>query len=202
MKHMNSSRREKLLLMLFPTALVLAIYSVFFAYPNQQKLRTLVRDFEQANQIAITEREATDSKNQLEATRQSLTRQKQRNQSSLLKIRELGHGWRNPDARLETLQQVTETMDQFNLSVVYQGFVDEPNLSTYFKNLTSMINREAVTQPLEYWEAEVEGTYPDMTLFLFEISKQNMHIVPVAISMKSPADSIAGNKNWKIIFLI
>ncbi len=198
----NSNQRERYLLMLFPTALILAIYSVFFAYPYQQAHRAQLRSFRTAQETATSVAEANSARDQLESSRQSLNRLKSKIQSSQQAIQERGNSWRNLDDRLDTFQQVTEALFAHNLSVVYQGYTIEPTISNYYKNLAAIIDRQLPEQKLEYWEVEVQGTYPDMTKFLMAINDQKMNIIPLTISMKSDSQSTASFKSWKIVFLI
>ncbi len=197
----TTTRRERFLLTLFPAALVLAIYSVFFAYPLQRSYRDQNAAYRAAQLVAVSEVDAQAASDKLESTRQSLNRLKAKNQASLSSVQDLGHTWRNLQNRLDTYQQVTETLHANDLSVVYQGEATEPLVSAYCKSLTAIIDRQA-TQKLSFWEVEVEGSYPDMTNFLSELAEKKMNLVPVAISMKSSSESHGMIKNWKIVFLI
>jgi type II secretory pathway component PulM len=194
------SKRERFLLMLFPAALILAVYSVFFAVPLQRTFRQRSQEFNTAKLTAISESQAQLSREQLELTRSNLSRLKNTNQANQQKIAELGQSWRNLDNRLDTFQRVTEALHANDISIVLQSESTNPLVSVYIRNLVTIIDRQG-PQELAFWEVEVEGSYTNMANFLSELSEQNMDIIPLAISMKSASGS-SSLKNWKIVFLI
>ena len=65
-----------------------------------------------------------------------------------------------------------------------------------------MIDRHSNQPPLEFWQIEVKGTYPDMTRFLTQLCQDRKDIVPLILSMSPTEEHSTADKKWMIIFLI
>ena len=202
MKKQTTTGRERFLLMLFPAALVLAIYSVFFAYPLQNQYARALGEYRVAQAAAPRPADVLMAKRQLADTREALRRLKAKLKTGQQRLQELGADWRNLDNRLETIQQVTELLRQYDLSVVFQGYVEEPAIPEYFQDLTQMIDRHSNQPPLEFWQIEVKGSYPDMTRFLTQLCEDRQDIVSLILSMSPIEEASTADKKWIIIFLI
>ena len=62
----DNSKREQFLLMLFPAALILAVYSVVFAIPLRQEKSKIEAEYKTAMQASVSEDAAQLSKKYLE----------------------------------------------------------------------------------------------------------------------------------------
>ena len=117
----DDSKREQFLFTLFPAALILAVYAVMFALPMRNTQSAVQTEYATESAIAISTEMAAASKINLETEKQSLERINKRVASSKQQIRELSQGWRSRKSRLETLEKITELMQDYNLSIVSQG---------------------------------------------------------------------------------
>ncbi len=197
----SPKRRERFLLVLFPAALILAVYSIFFAIPAQRKLQERQAKYRAAQDVAIKPYDADLSRQKLENTKLGLQRLKSNIAANRARLREISQAWRHTDNRLATLQQITEMLRDHDLSVVFQGFKNEQELSNYNRELIDIINRQGPENALEYWQIELQGSFPHVTQFLDSINSQQLGIIPVSITMKLPPNK-GNEKNWIIVFLI
>jgi hypothetical protein len=198
---MPSRRREQWLLVLFPAALILAVYSVFSVIPAHRQLQGKQSQVQIAQVNAVTAFDAGQSLANLEQARLSLQRLKSNIASNRESLQRISQEWRRIDNRLATFQQITEMMRYHDLSVVFQGYMDELELSTYNQELIDILNRQDPSSSLEYWQIEMQGSFMSVTQFLDSINSQQLGVIPVSVSMKvSPQD--ANEKSWTIVFLI
>ena len=148
-----------------------------------------------------TAEEANESQNLLQMAQNNLESERQRIAAGRNKLREVALSWRADDSQLESVQQITKAMEEFNLSVVNQDNESQPILSDYFVDICQIINTHCEEQPLRFWQVEVEGRYFDLTNFLASIDHQVMRTIPVSISMVASTNN-DGNHSWKIVFMI
>lgn len=197
----DNSKRERFLLMLFPAALILAVYSVVFAIPLRQQKSKIEAEYNTARQAAVSEEAAQLSKQYLENEKQSLERLRTRESNSKEQIRELSQSWRSRKSRLETFEKITELMRDYNLSIVSQGGTDSMTVSSYMRDLFEMMNEQAVQEPVEFWPVEVKGAFFDVLKFLTDVNTVSKSIIPVSITMK-PDPENKTQKMWTIVFVI
>ena len=197
----DDSRREQFLLILFPAALILAIYSVLFAVPMRREKSTVETEYIQQSMSSVSTEMADISRQNLSNERESLERLRNRVSNSKQQIRELSQGWRSRKGRLETLEKITELMRDYNLSIVSQGGNDSVVVSSYLQDLFRMMNEQAAQEPVEFWPVEVKGAYFDVLVFLTDVNTLAKSIIPVAITMK-PASEGSAQKTWTIVFVI
>jgi hypothetical protein len=197
----ENSNREQFLLMLFPAALILAIYSVMFAVPLRQQKSRIEAEYLQAKQAGVSETAAALSKQNMVIEKDSLERLRNRVSMSKQQIRELSQGWRSRKSRLETLEKITELMRDYNLSIVSQGGGESVVVSSYLQELFQMMNESAVQDPVEFWPVQVKGAYFDVLEFLTDVDTLAKSIIPVADNMK-PESEGSSQKTWTIVFVI
>jgi hypothetical protein len=197
----DDSNREQFLLMLFPAALILAIYSVMFAVPLRNEKSRIESEYVRANQTGVTELDAALSRQNMANEKSSLERLHNRVSTSKQQVRELSQGWRSRKSRLETLEKITELMRDYNLSIVSQGGDDGVVVSSYLQDLFQMMNEQAVQEPVEFWPVEVKGAYLDVLEFLTDVDTAAKSIIPVAVTMK-PESEGSSQKTWTIVFVI
>ncbi|MFT5301449.1 MAG: DNA repair exonuclease SbcCD ATPase subunit [Mariniblastus sp.] len=196
----DDSKREQFLLMLFPAALILAIYSVLFAVPLRQEKSKIETEYLLAQKSSVSPEAAENSRVQLANERDSLERIRKRVANSKAQIRELSQGWRSSISRLETLEKITELMQDYNLSMVSQGGKESVVVSTTLQQLFDMMN-EQTTQAVEYWPVEVKGAYFDVLEFLTSVDTLATSIIPISITMQ-PETEGSSQKTWTIVFVI
>ncbi len=197
----DSKSREQFLLVLFPAAILLAVYSVFVAIPGQQRLRAEQAKLQLTQAQAVTPADAENSLGQLENAQQSLQRMKSSVSSNREQVRALSQAWRRTDNRLATFQLITEKLRYHDLSVVFQGYMTEVDISEYHQKLIELINRQEPEIAVEFWQIELKGSFLNVTEFLESIDGDPLGIIPVAIAMKSSSDP-REPKSWTIVFLI
>jgi hypothetical protein len=197
----DNSKRERFLLMLFPAALILAVYSVVFAIPLRQEKSKIEAEYSTAVQAAVSEEAARLSKQYLENEKESLERLRTRESDSKEQIRELSQSWRSRKSRLETFEKITELMRDYNLSIVSQGGTESMTVSSYMRDLFEMMNEQAVQEPVEFWPVEVKGAFFDVLKFLTDVNTVATSIIPVSITMK-PDPENKTQKVWTIVFVI
>jgi flagellar motility protein MotE (MotC chaperone) len=197
----DDSRREQFLLMLFPAALILAIYSVLFAVPMRQQKSKIEAEFLLQRATAISTENAKIARRNLYTEQESLERLRKRVSSSKQQIRELSQGWRSRKSRLETLEKITELMRDYNLSIVSQGGNESVVVSSYLQDLFKMMNDQTALEPVEFWPVEVKGAYFDVLEFLTDVHTLAKSIIPVAITME-PESTGSSQKTWTIVFVI
>ena len=195
------TNREQRLLVLLPAALVLAGYSFFLAIPKQRDLQNALGEVESLRRTAIPPEAAEQSKILLSNAVKKLDTDRQRIASNRNRIREIAMSWRADDSQLQSVQQITKSMEQYNLSIVNQDNESQPVLSEYFTNLCEIMDAQCADRPLQFWQVEVEGRYFDLTNFLASIDLYQMKTIPISISMTSSTAN-DGLHSWKIVFMI
>ncbi len=197
----DNSKREQFLLMLFPAALILAVYSVVFAIPLRQEKSKIEAEYNTAMQASVSEDAAQLSKKYLENEKESLERLRTRESNSKEQIRELSQSWRSRKSRLDTFKKITELMRDYNLSIVSQGGTESMTVSSYMRDLFEMMNEQASQEPVEFWPVEVKGAFFDVLKFLTNVNTDAKSIIPVSITMK-PDPENKSQKTWTIVFVI
>jgi hypothetical protein len=197
----DNSNREQFLLMLFPAALILAIYSVMFAVPMQQEKSRIEAEYMLASEAGVSAEAAAISRQNTTSEKGSLERLRNRVSTSKQQVRELSQGWRSRKSRLETLEKITELMRDYNLSMVSQGGNDSVVVSSYLQDLFQMMNEQAVLEPVEFWPVQVKGAYFDVLEFLTDVNTLAKSIIPVAVTMKLESEG-SSQKTWTIVFVI
>ena len=197
----DNSKRERFLLMLFPAALILAVYSVVFAIPLRQEKSKIEAEYNTAMQTSVSEDAAQLSKRYLENEKESLERLRTRESNSKEQIRELSQSWRSRKSRLDTFEKITELMRDYNLSIVSQGGTESMTVSSYMRDLFEMMNEQAAQEPVEFWPVEVKGAFFDVLKFLTDVNTVAKSIIPVSITMK-PDPENKKKKMWTIVFVI
>ncbi|MEM7785613.1 MAG: hypothetical protein AAF623_19855 [Planctomycetota bacterium] len=197
----QDSQREKFLLMLFPSALILAVYSVMFAVPLRAEKNLIELEYNREKALAISEESAKVAQQNLNSEKEGLERIRKRVSNSRQQIRELSVGWRSGNTRLETLEKITELMRDYNLSIVSQGGEDTVIVSTYLQELFEMFNEQSVQEPVELWPVEIKGGYFDVLEFLTDVNLYAKSIIPVSITMQ-PDTLESSQRMWTIVFVI
>ena len=198
----ENSRREQFLLMLFPGALILAIYSVVFAVPLRRDKAQLENQYVEVEQTAVSPAEANMAASQLASEKEGLTKLQNRVAASRQQIRELSTQWRSSSSRLETLEKITELMRDYNLSIVSQGSDEPVTVSEYLTGLFSKMNDRSTADPVEFWPVEVKGAYFDMLEFLTDVSLLAKNSIPVSITMQPEDEESDGTQQtWTIVFV-
>ena len=197
----DNAKRERFLLMLFPAALILAVYSVVFAIPLRQEKSKIEAEYNTAMQTSVSEDAAQLSKRYLENEKESLERLRTRESNSKEQIRELSQSWRSRKSRLDTFEKITELMRDYNLSIVSQGGTESMTVSSYMRDLFEMMNEQAAQEPVEFWPVEVKGAFFDVLKFLTDVNTVAKSIIPVSITMK-PDPENKTQKMWTIVFVI
>lgn len=202
MKNERKTTREKLLVNLLPAALVLALYAFLFAMPAQKEFRKTSDQLNAAKSVAIDQSVAELSRQNLDIARSGVTRLNEQIKQDKQQIAFFGKQWSNGQARLSTVQQVTELLQQFNLSIVSQQFEEEPQLSSYLKELQEVIGKHSdEDEVLEYWQIELAGGYGDMMKFLQQIKSSGMRTFPVTLTMEASEDR-DGVHTWTVVFVV
>jgi len=142
------------------------------------------------------------AKEQLEFARQNIARLKTRILDGRTRIEELSQNWRDTENQLDTIQQVTVFLHAHQLSVVSQKFLPAPEMSAYDQKLVQIMNTHSPDKPLEFWEVEVNGAFPDIASFLSAVNADSVHIIPLAITMNESSESPGGIMKWNVLFLI
>ena len=184
---------------LLGAAAVLLPYALFVALPQNQRLVALRAEKQVATRTATTMDEAELSREQLLQVQAALQKLNRQLEDDRYKIRALGEMYRAPEARLETAQQVTETLQQFGLSINNQQFLEEPPLSDYMKSVFATINDVCQDEPVQFWEVELTGQYTDVRNFVKEIRSTGQRTFPISLEMQASDDGV---HSWKIIFVI
>ncbi len=197
----QNSKREWFLLMLFPTAIILALYSLLFALPLQQENVDIEAEYARQKAAAVSNQVAQKSLESLNNEKAALVRLRKRTQTSKQQIRQLSQSWRNRHSRLETLETITEFMRDNNLSIVSQGKDEGLAVSRYQQELFKMMNRQFPQNPVEYWNVKVKGAYFGVADFLEAVDGLEKAFIPVAITMKSESEDDSA-KTWTIVFAI
>lgn len=197
----EDTRREQFLLMLFPAALILAIYSVLFAIPLRGQKSKIEAEYVSQLQSATTNEAADIARRNLVQERDSLERMRKRVSNSKQQVRELSQSWRSRKSRLETLETITELMRDYNLSIVSQGGEESVVVSEYLQALFQMMNEQAVLDPVEFWPVRIKGGYSDVLELLSGVEQFAKSCIPVAITM-SPESEGSSQKQWTIVFVI
>lgn len=201
-KNESGSKREQRLLFLLPSVAVLVVYAFLIALPKQRQLGDLTNTLEATKAQAVSLQVAEQSLQNLSLAREGLERLRTRLTTARSTMKQTSQNWRSPDELLTTIQQLTEMLDQFQLSMLHQGADPEPSISTYIKALTEKINSESPNAPpIQFWKIEVEGSYSDMQSFLSSIELESMKSFPLTLSMALP-ESGSAVPIWTIIFVV
>lgn len=202
MSQSKTTHRERILVTVLPAALVLALYAFLFAMPAQKRHQAALTEYQSARLIAVDESVAEQARENLELARSGLERLKEQVRLDRDQISFLAKQWSNGEARLSTVQQVTELLQQFNLSIIRQEFEEEPTLSKYLQNLEDIVQQHSSDEGvLEYWQIELAGGYPDMLKFLNEIKTSGLRTFPVTLTMKA-SETRDGIHTWTLLFVV
>lgn len=193
--------REQRLFALLPAAIALLAYSFIFAIPAQRQCRRHLAELEAVRHRAVDQLEAASAKDNLELAKTGLRRLREQLASDRYKIKELARIWRNQESQLETVREITEKLQSFDLSIVSQDYVNDPTLSTYMKDLVKKMDGYSPDAPLEYWQIDLEGRYVDIRAFLAAIDLERMKTFPISLSLEA-SDSNNGIHHWTILFLV
>ena len=196
----ENTKREQFLLMLFPAALVLAIYSVVFALPMRQELTKVELEFRREKASAVSEADAEFSERKLQMEKESLLKLQDQVANSKQEIRDLATRWRSGNSKLETLEKITELMRDYNLSIVSQGSDESVAVSEYLTALFEKINEQSVLDPVEFWPVEVKGAYFDMLEFLTDVNLLAKNSIPISITMQPEVEG-STQHTWTIVFV-
>ncbi len=189
-----------MLLMLFPAAIILAIYSVLVAVPLQNTKSELEAEFVRQQNAAVSRIDADNSLQVLTNERQSLERLKKRISTSKQQIRELSQSWRSRKSRLETIEKISELMRDYNLSIDSMGDEEGMIVSTYLRELFQIMDNQSNDDPVEFWQVKVTGAYFEVADFLAAVDTTAKKIVPIGITMEP--DESSSRKKWTIVFVI
>ncbi len=198
----RTTGRERILLSILPAALVLGLYAFLFAIPEQKIHQQKSLELKAAQAKAIDKSVAEMSRSNVELVRAGLKRQTEQTRSDRESITYHGKQWSNGNDRLSNVQQLTELLAQFRLSIVKQDFQAEPQLSGYHSELRDIVmSHTATDELLEYWQIELAGSYGDMLKFLNEINHSGLRTVPVAVSMQASTAN-DGVHSWTLVFVV
>lgn len=198
----KAKSRERMLINLLPAALVLALYAFLFALPTQKTYQGNLEELADMRATAVNETAADLSRSNLEMARSAVQRLNDQLRTDREHIAFLGKNWSSGDARLPIVQQVTELLQQFNLSIVKQAFEKEPRLSEYLKELETIVKKHSIDdENLEYWQIELAGGYSDMMNFLNEIRTSGLRTFPVTLSMQA-SENGDGIHTWTVVFVV
>lgn len=199
----DDSKRERFLLVLFPSALILAVYSVMFAFGLQKEHSNSVYQLNETKKKRVDPDAAADAKVKYEREKTRLEELKQRMVDSRQQIRDLSSGWRLKKDRLQNLRHLTEVMDYHDLSIVSQGGESSVVLSSYLQDLFQVMENQGQQDSVQPWPVEVKGRYFNVMAFLAEVTKSPSHMIPVAVTMEPESEgSSSDTKTWTIIFAI
>lgn len=196
----ENTKREQFLLMLFPAAIVLAIYSIVFAVPLSRELTSVEIEYRREEAKAVSEADAEFSARQLATEKEGLLKLQNRVAASKQDIRDLATQWRSSSSKLETLEKITELMRDYNLSIVSQGSDESVAVSEYLTALFDKMNEQSVLDPVEFWPVEVKGAYFDMLEFLTDVNLLAKNSIPVSITMQ-PETEGSTQHTWTIVFV-
>ncbi len=193
--------RERILLSIFPSAIVISIYSLLCAAPIQKRNAGLELDLRRTQLTAVTPEAAEVSRKLLVREQDGLERIRKRVGQSKQQMRELSQGWRSPITQMETLERISELMRESNLSIVSQAKGDEAVVSQYNQKLFQLVDKHSPDNPVEFWKVEIKGDYFDVVDFLSAVAEKAQTIVPVGLTMKSDTND-STRKQWTIVFAI
>lgn len=194
----DNSKREQFLLMLFPAALVLAIYSVVFAVPLRQEKSAIEAEYLREQAAAVSPDDAELAAISLGKEKDNLKKLQNRVSLSKQQIRELSTDWRSRGSKLKLLKEITTLMRDYNLSIVSQGGDEPVAVSTYLTELFETMNLQSGQDPIEFWPVKVRGAYFDMLDFLTDVNLLARSIIPVSITMEPGEDNAP--QTWTIVF--
>ncbi len=196
------TKREQRLLGLLPAALILMVYSFLIALPKQRRLEVMMVELTNTQASSVNEQATENTLKHLQSTKASFTQLSEQMEIDRGKIQQLSQSWRSPDARLDTIREITEIMGNFNLSIVSQDYAIEPEIPEYFLRLTKSINQQSPdAPPIEYWKIELEGSYADVQAFLMSIDIGRMKTFPLTFSLVA-SNANDGLHKWTILFAV
>ena len=136
LKTKRTPRQNGRLMALWPAALLLAGYTVFFAFPAQKDYLVNRQVLDSIRLGGVDAAAAETAKNNLQLAQHGLQKLNEELTADRYELKMRSQNWRDPDAKLDTVKQVTRLLRQFNLSIVFQDFETEPVLSNYLQELT------------------------------------------------------------------
>ncbi len=195
------TKRERTLLTLLPVAIVLAVYAFLFALPVQKRIQNQLVQLKGLQNKAVDELTTENAKRTLELAQNALARLTDRMVADRAGIKRKGQDWRSTETRLETVQQITELLRQFDLSVISQHYETEPAISNYLRDLAGVIDSYASDTPLEYWQIDFEGGYMDVKQFLEEVQRLDTGTFAISLNMNA-SETNNGIHTWTILFIV
>jgi hypothetical protein len=191
-----------MLLNLMPAAIVLALYAFLLAIPAQRNYRAMRQEFASVQETAVDKEAARQSLKDLQAAEAGVARLNEQIRKDRQQIALLGHQWSNSSDRLSIVQQVTELLQQFNLSILKQEFQEQPPLSDYLQDLERIVIKHAgENETVEYWRIELSGGYPDMLRFLQQVKISGLRTFPLTLTMQA-SQTGDGIHTWSVVFVV
>lgn len=198
---MDPKKREQLIKVLMPAAVVLLGYALLVNHGRQKEYRQEKRRLESLSHQAVTEQEIVTVGLRVRFAQQQKNQLRQELEKLEGRIDEVCSRFGGSSQQFGTIQQITQLLRGNDVSLVSQSTTSEPRLSTHQKKVLQTIRERSNNGQLEYRELQLQGRYADVLAFLQQLGELRVSVLPVSLELDT-SDSVAGVHWWKMVIVM
>ncbi len=182
------SQRERILVSILPTAILLVIYTFFLARPHGEELQRFSSQVSAARERVPSFQEERDVLGELQALedevkeKREAARERQRREEALLAF------WNDPDAKARGGEVIGNLLASYGAVLVEEAVADEEDREDFAVLL------EALPSAV-LWRLRLAGNYDAIRRTVATISETELPIVPAGIEMEP---RVEGNRTVHI----
>ncbi len=199
------TERENLLILMVPTALVVAVYIFGFYRPGQQELARLQEDYQTTQRSEVTpqqvltaEANLTIAKTKRDETAQQITLLEQETDK-------LCASFGDATQRFETVARITDRITglikQNQVSLISQSVVKDPTIPVKTEEALKTIEKKNGGRKMQFRRFSMQGRYDDMLTLVTNLSKEVEVAFPISIELdtKKSVDEI---HTWHLLIVM
>jgi len=200
---MNTAERQKMLKMILPSAVVVALYIWIFGTPIQSKLSEAAEAREKARLDAPGAMELDLARQRMAMLKEHQHKLKTEKSELLQRLvactAELGSG----KGRTEKLQTVTSGLGRQGLTLLEDGKAGKEYEAVLSKTLEKELKSMDGAPPVDpvLWRIRFLGRYLDVLHFMEDLFQESTPIIPMGLSMEK-ADPGATYRVWSLLLWI
>lgn len=195
---MKLTSRDKLLLIVLPSILILIGYNFFVTKQPMQQLRSLVTRINQVRGKTPDPKEISAQENRIVSLYEQIRTAQQEAEPLRAEVQKLMGSWVDPARRAAASETIARLWGRHNLILHDQDRL--PNADPLLSPTLARLVQHARTAMLDagptLWQLQLEGSYGNLQAALDEINTSDLPSVPVSLAMTnaSQPESIL----WKL----
>lgn len=198
---MDPKKREQLVIVLMPAAIVLLGYALFVYRGQQNEYKREKQRLESLSKQAVTEQDVMTVGTRVRFARREKSELQQQLDKLQGRIDEVCSRFGGASQQFGTIEQMTQLLRANDVSLISQSTTSEPPLSTHQKEVLQTIRERSSGGQLEYRELQLQGRYTDVLAFLQQLGTARVSVLPVSLELDT-SDSTTGVHQWKIVIVM